>query len=493
MDINYHNKNGENALALAAFELHVDTCRFLLEQGVILDFPIQKRSGYETTDIKNIMFWRCYYDETNAQLQRTHYLLAQAKKLFEYIGIDDFILAIKYLTMAEGPNPPIALNARRAKDGNTALHVVLLRGHYNLAALLLENGASLDIINNAGVTARELGLMRMLTFGSDKAEEIPAKVEINKLLSFFINKDNINQPNIRMDGKTPLMYALSQGNFVAAKYLLDQPNINLSIQDNEGHDAFYYFSHSKDVKRIREVLFRQNDKRTKDEIRNDFLEDLRRKEDAKKKTEEKTERKIGKDIGKNKDRIEKDLLKQAKKLTSEYLSKSKVPVASAAEIEVFKIMNQKMVEADIKSIIDDAKLAPEDSPLAAVHRLVNTPSVTKPTQRGILVYIENQIANAQKRAKAKENIDIDEGEIKAWQELLKHPTVVAWKNSMTMQNVQNKFSDLEEKKKVEEQQPQHGVELDFSKKSKVELEPKTLKTSEPVKPGTSPTKRSPNA
>lgn len=123
---------GDNALSLAAWYGQIDTVRFLLEQGAYINLLLNDGRSPRVV-IENHNDKACL-----PLLQAAERLMDLAAK-----GIKEGFEQAEQAVSTLGT----ALNARRIEDGNTALHLAIIKQDVPLVKFLLEKRASIDIQN----------------------------------------------------------------------------------------------------------------------------------------------------------------------------------------------------------------------------------------------------------------------------------------------------------------------------------------------------------
>lgn len=116
---------------------------------------------------------------------------------------------------------------QKGADGNytlcsyTPLHIAARDGKKEIVKLLLEKNVDSNVKNNQGHTPLHLAVYK-------------GKKDIVELL--INNKADVNVQNNY--GNTPLHYAVYSGNYEIIELLLKHPNIDRSLKNNEGKNAF---------------------------------------------------------------------------------------------------------------------------------------------------------------------------------------------------------------------------------------------------------------
>lgn len=121
--------------------------------------------------INDLLHHGAYYDELdkNSKFEEIRAIRGHCQKVFEmaekrvFSPVEAKMLSEKMDSKKAGekePNLINFINARRAKDGNTPLHLAIKSNNVGLIRFLRENGAEFDLKNNEGKTAKDLFLLK---------------------------------------------------------------------------------------------------------------------------------------------------------------------------------------------------------------------------------------------------------------------------------------------------------------------------------------------
>ena len=144
------------------------------------------------------------------------------------------------------------VNYQDPNNGDTPLIISSYLDHYLISKLLLDNGANVDIVNNSGDNAL-IRTCHCLLAGS--------YTDTIKLLLKYID---INQQSTMNEGNTPLMeicmdcygcmlsHTLDpEGSNNNMQLLLDHPDIDISIKNNEGKTALMMAQDNDDIVKVK--------------------------------------------------------------------------------------------------------------------------------------------------------------------------------------------------------------------------------------------------
>jgi serine/threonine-protein phosphatase 6 regulatory ankyrin repeat subunit B len=180
-NVNYSDTNNVSLLMLASILGYTEVCKILIDKGA--EFDLQSKHGI--TGLKQ---------EYNANVQSEP----------EKKGILN--LKNNYVAMEH-------------TEGATALMMASQKGHMEIATMLVDNGANLNLKSNNGETA----LMVASANGRTKV----VKLLLDKGADFELQNSL---------GTTSLIMASQNGNFETVKLLLDR-GTNLDLQANNGATA----------------------------------------------------------------------------------------------------------------------------------------------------------------------------------------------------------------------------------------------------------------
>ena len=146
---------------------HVDTVRFLLEQGAYIDLLLN--DGRSPKVVIEGHSNKAALPLLRASEQLIEMAAKGVKESFEQVQQTIAILGA-------------GLNARRTEDGNTALHLAILRQDVPFIKLLLEKGARFDIPNKDLMNAYEMAecsnnVIIKLMLNVAKVEQLAEKLE----------------------------------------------------------------------------------------------------------------------------------------------------------------------------------------------------------------------------------------------------------------------------------------------------------------------------
>ena len=162
-----NRSEGDNVLSLAAWNGQVDTVRFLLEHGAYIDLLLNDGRS------PKVVIEGHSNKAALPLLQASEQLIEMAAK-----GVKESFEQVQQTIAILGTG----LNARRTEDGNTALHLAILRQDIPFIKLLLEKGARFDIPNKDLMNACQMAdcsnnAIIKLMLNVAKVEQLTARLE----------------------------------------------------------------------------------------------------------------------------------------------------------------------------------------------------------------------------------------------------------------------------------------------------------------------------
>jgi ankyrin repeat protein len=138
--------------------------------------------------------------------------------------------------------------------GDTALHLAIRKGNYNLVEVLLKYGAEQNIANNAGYTpfylastGNEQKILNLLLGREymDCHEHLAIALEDDKLLNYWISRNGTETKNKLK--QTPLYFAVINNKFNAVNILLDaKANLSFTYGDKQ-QTVFHFLASNLDI------------------------------------------------------------------------------------------------------------------------------------------------------------------------------------------------------------------------------------------------------
>ncbi|WP_168464272.1 ankyrin repeat domain-containing protein [Wolbachia endosymbiont of Ctenocephalides felis wCfeT] len=227
-DVNIRDIYGVTPLHWAALRGEVEIVKSLIKHGANID--IRVNGGKAASDLAR--------EKGHTEIAGFLELGEKTCKLF--IAIEEGNFEKIALLIKSGAD----INAQN-KDGNTSLHLAVIRGKdiFTIIKLLMENGANIDIKNSNDKTVsdlvREKGhteMAELLEFGDKTCKLFLAMQERNseKIESLIKSGANVDAQN--KDGNTLLHWAAMKDAFPIVKLLLEN-NANIDIKNNDGRTA----------------------------------------------------------------------------------------------------------------------------------------------------------------------------------------------------------------------------------------------------------------
>lgn len=263
--LNYRDtKSGMNALDYACDYNHVRAVKLLLERGSNID--ARDRHGktvfqrmIEKKQINLISVLILYKANINEQYGTMNYTALHYA--CEY-GLKD----IAILLMNNGANVDI-INS----SGLTPLLVACESCHFDIACLLIENGADKTVSNSGGKTALHLacekGNLKLIKLLLMKGDNV---INDTKFINRSKSKDGFTALHISCywgyldvieellnhganmniathEGSTPLHISCLHGHDNVVSYLLRRGGVNINMVDNKGNNVMHYAARSKSI------------------------------------------------------------------------------------------------------------------------------------------------------------------------------------------------------------------------------------------------------
>jgi serine/threonine-protein phosphatase 6 regulatory ankyrin repeat subunit B len=135
------------------------------------------------------------------------------------------------------------------EQGYTALSIAAKIGDDEKIALLLKNGANIELAKEEKISKKESKKLEEIYQQVKKATEdlvsaivMGNNLRVKKLLNTTPVDVNMTVmiPIYGMGPSSPLMYAVNEGNIELVELLLKHPNININVRDNAGRTALIY-------------------------------------------------------------------------------------------------------------------------------------------------------------------------------------------------------------------------------------------------------------
>lgn len=261
--LNYRDSSGMNALDYACDYNHVRAVKLLLERGSNID--ARDRHG-KTVFLRMV---------EKKQINVLSVLILYKASINEQYGIMNYtalhyaceygLKEIAILLMNNGANLDVVNSS-----GLTPLLVACERCHFDVAYLLIENGADKTASNSSGKTALHLAcekgnlkLIKLLVKGDtviDNTKFINRSKSKDGFTALHIScywgyldiieellNHGANMNIASREGSTPLHISCLHGHDNVVLFLLRRGGVNINMVDNKGNNVMHYAARSKSI------------------------------------------------------------------------------------------------------------------------------------------------------------------------------------------------------------------------------------------------------
>ena len=260
INVDFQNVDGETALQVATFHGYIDIVEALLEKGAdpcLADNENETAVEYSAIEGR-IEILRIFLEkkdiDVNAQDAQGCTLLMLAVQ-HEQVDVVEFLLH-------HGANPNVP-----DVNGCTAFVYAVLHNHLRIQSALLKKGADIESVKRClkniedgsldlGIDAHKLrdflSLFEAITFKS----AIPTEQSRLNAIQDVAVPSLVEMP---VTENSSLLRAAMDGDYERVKALLNDPEINVNIQDSDGCTALVYAVLQNDVKMQRALLAKKAD------------------------------------------------------------------------------------------------------------------------------------------------------------------------------------------------------------------------------------------
>ncbi|HHJ21189.1 MAG TPA: hypothetical protein ENJ84_15395 [Gammaproteobacteria bacterium] len=245
-DINLRTNLGDTPLILASEKGDLETVLMLLKHGA--DPLIRNNSGKTARDFALALGHKSIEEE----LKKCERDLALAKKKYhensrafrDAILSNDKDLAMELLAAEE------TVIESKDKYGNTPLFLCATNDNPDMFNFLIENGANINHVNEAGETVSSIAKKNKSTAITNILNKIRIAKDIAKHKEALDNGEDINRKNKL--GDTPLILAAEKGDLDTVLWLLEN-GADPRLTNNSGQTA-RYFAETRGHKEIEDII-----------------------------------------------------------------------------------------------------------------------------------------------------------------------------------------------------------------------------------------------